>query len=102
MKGTEKQIKWAQDIVAKTKGDIDRNIADFEKRAAEYPDLFGIEAEEWKNCKVWFENQMAEAEKRDMPASWYIDNRDRLSGTAMNQRVEKAVRMRAKMARDAQ
>ena len=52
MKGTEKQIKWAQDIVAKTKGDIDRNIADFEKRAAEYPDLLkkcGLDADSMAN-----------------------------------------------------
>lgn len=92
MKGTEKQVAWARSIVEEAKKTIELNIERLQDSLKVNPGLavYEEELQDWQNCKFWYGRQMQEAEKRDLPASWYIDNRGRIGADAIIKKVNEA------------
>lgn len=68
MKGTEKQIKWAEDIMSDAFNTIDANVNRMEK---ENPELFRFEIQAYKECREMIEKSFATCEE----AKQIIENR---------------------------
>lgn len=87
MKGSEKQVAWAEQIKANAIGTCDANIDRLNKMLKEYPG-FGHTAEELQKFETLKAHLIAKFDTVDN-AKWYIDNRDRLSGAHVLTMVEK-------------
>lgn len=89
MKGTEKQIKWANDIIDTARAQLDlldkathRQILD--KGQEETDAINGFTASDVAAVRADFEAFLLRPE---LTASWMIDRRTMFSGEAMIQRV---------------
>ena len=69
MKGSEKQIKWAEDIKSNAFNTIDANLKRMEK---ENPGLFRFEIQAYKECREMIEKTFTTCED----AKQIIENRD--------------------------
>ncbi len=92
MKGTEKQIAWAEQIISDALGTINRNIARIKKQIEKYgADKHSeLELKAWEAARGQYENvilKSAEAQN----AAWIIDNRKRMDPAAIAHQVEMIV-----------
>ena len=69
MKGTEKQIKWVQDIMNDAFNTIDANVDRMEKQN---PQLFRFEIQAYNECRKMIQKSFKECED----AKKIIENRD--------------------------
>lgn len=89
MKGTEKQIKWAEDIIEEARATIKNNIANIDK-----VDTIGIRAIE-RQCYVECGESLERMLSKIDDAATIIDMRDELSPYSVNQMVnDEAIRRR--------
>lgn len=82
MKGTEKQIKWAEDIIAKARETLDRNIALIDR-----VDTIGARKDE-RQCYVDCRESLEKMLEGVDDAAKIIDMRERLSSSSILQMVE--------------
>ena len=84
MKGSEKQIKWAEDILANGKATITRNIELDKERLAKYGDIMFAESIEiWEQIEAEYDKIIANV----TDASEIIAKRHRLSPDALIREV---------------
>ena len=81
MKGTEKQIAWAEDIIDSARRTIDGNVELVEKRIAEYGDLFAADLSAWRIMRGFVNNFVATIDS----AAQVIDKRHILASAAIVQ-----------------
>ena len=81
LKGTEKQIKWAEDIIREARETIKKNIANIDK-----VDTIGIRAIE-RQCYVDCEASLEKMLSQIDDAATIIDMRNKLSSRSINQMV---------------
>lgn len=88
MKGTEKQIKWAEDIKDEAMGTIEANITRLEKLTAQCPNRWLLlEKELFESLQKQIGDFFASTEE----ASKVIDARNRLSGSFLLEMVNDEV-----------
>lgn len=80
MKGTEKQITWAQDIITNATETINRNIEITEQRIAEGNTLFAADLTAWHIVKAFVANAMKVFGE---DAGQVINRRNQLAGDAL-------------------
>lgn len=87
MTGSEKQIAWAERIIAEARNTIAANIENYDALLVQHPDFhdYIMGAKIWR--KVRDELEAALAKIADKPAGYYIDNRTRMDGDAMHNRA---------------
>nr|DAF09711.1 MAG TPA: hypothetical protein [Caudoviricetes sp.] len=83
LKGTEKQIKWAEDIIREARETIKNNIANIDKI-----DTIGIRAIE-RQCYVECGESLEQMLSQIDDAATIIDMRDKLSSYSINQMVSR-------------
>ena len=76
MKGTEKQIKWAEDIIAAARSTVEGNIKRSAEMAAQHK-VFEKDLEQWKKIGEQLEAVLAMIGD---DAAKIIDKREKLSG----------------------
>lgn len=85
--GSEKQIKWAEDIINDAIGTLDANIARWEQQQANGIHVFDKHVEMAKIAKTKVLATIANCKE----AKTIIDNRNKLDGSFIMQVVQKAV-----------
>lgn len=81
--GSEKQIKWAEEIINNAIGTIDANIAKWEQQQANGIHVFDKQIETAKTLRV----QVATCIENTKTAKAIIDNRNKLDGSYIMQMV---------------
>lgn len=81
MKGTEKQIKWAEDIISETRESLSAHIAYCREKAAgtEIPDFWQRDAHIWEAISAEYERTISQIDS----AAVVIDNRKLLDSARM-------------------
>lgn len=87
IKGSEKQVRWAQDIIDRSFDTLDRMDADVERYSFD-PGLISWDAESVRDVKEWLAGQLDQIET----ASQIIDLQKRLHHDS----IVKIVKLRAK------
>lgn len=86
MKGTEKQIKWAEDIIRDARETIRRNIELIKALQEKHGyDVRQDELEAYEKCSESLEKVFASTEE----AGAIIEMRNRISGRAINEMVNR-------------
>ena len=86
LKGTEKQVAWAEDIIREARETISRNI-EFKKQEEErnnVPGFFALEIEAFEKCGESLETMLAGIDS----ASKIIDMRSKLSSGSILRMVQ--------------